>query len=188
MVHFLSATWYTFTPPFAGGSSDSSLKAEFHDTLTANITGSNPTLDQVARFRFLVHGATDGGGVKRGGNINLKITIHNSGTSWKPKNITTTMTYIDGWGFSLIEPSKTPPTELPLSNNDRLAIDAVQTLDEFAYSDTTSGYTYDLADFGETIHFYIDPKTSELSLTSASGHNYSSPPTAVQTDAWALYE
>ena len=44
------------------------------------------------------------------------------------------------------------------------------------------------ADFSHTTNFYIDSPTPGLYLAAASGHDYTTPKTAVDQVAWTLYE
>ncbi|HNY28488.1 MAG TPA: hypothetical protein PKH31_14015, partial [Candidatus Sumerlaeota bacterium] len=150
------------------------LTATFHDNVVVNLKSGNEVIQKLIMFHAFLEGTKDGGGELRSGNLDLEITIVNTGSAKKPKNITTKMTFADSWGISLIDPHKTPPVELNLNHGDRLTIDAKQELTAWVQS-PNAGYVYDLADFGNTTHLFIDPLDADVSLVAESGHDYRAP-------------
>ncbi|HPS02886.1 MAG TPA: hypothetical protein PLA90_15210, partial [Candidatus Sumerlaeota bacterium] len=150
------------------------LTATFHDNVVVNLKSGNEVIQKLIMFHAFLEGTKDGGGELRSGNLDLEITIVNTGSAKKPKNITTKMTFADSWGISLIDPHKTPPVELNLNHGDRLTIDAKQELTAWVQS-PNGGYTYDIANFGNTTHLFIDSLDPDVSLVAESGHDYRAP-------------
>jgi hypothetical protein len=153
---------------------DVKLTATFHDNVVVNLKSGNETIQKLIMYHAFLEGKKDGSGGLRSGSLELDITIVNTGSAKKPKNITTKMTFADSWGISLIEPHKTPPVELNLNHGDRLTIAANQELTVWIQS-PDAGYVYDLADFGNTTHLFIDPLDADVSLVAESGHDYRAP-------------
>ncbi len=150
------------------------LTSTFHDNVVANLKSGNEVIQKLIMYHAFLEGKKDGAGEMRSGSLDLEITIVNTGSAKKPKNITTIMTFADSWGISLIDPHKTPPVELNLNHGDRLTIDAKQNLSVFIDS-PNAGYAYDIADFGNTTHLFIDPLDADVSLVAESGHDYRAP-------------
>lgn len=169
-----------------GGSASCELNGSFSDTVTVNTKKGSSLLSGMVRLSGQVHGGTYGGGARHGGDISLKITVHNHGSAAHPKNTNTILTYYDGWGDSQIDLAPLVAQTVSVDKSDRLTITATQTIKAHAISE--GGYVFDLANFHETSHFYIDSLAADLILTSDSGHNYSSPRNAAGHQTWALYE
>ncbi len=91
------------------GAVDVTLTSTFQDNVVVNLKSGNETIQKLIMYHAFLEGKKDGSGGLRSGSLELEITIVNTGSAKKPKNITTKMTFADSWGISLIEPHKTPP-------------------------------------------------------------------------------
>jgi hypothetical protein len=156
------------------GAVDVTLTSTFHDNVVVNLKSGNEVIQKLIMYHAFLEGKKDGSGGLRSGSLELEITIVNTGSVKKPKSVTTKMTFADSWGISLITPHKTPPVELNLNHGDRLTIDAKQELTAWVQS-PDAGYVYDLAEFGNTTHLYIDSQDPDVSLVAESGHDYRAP-------------
>ncbi len=171
-----------------GGSTTCEMRGTFTDTVTVNTKKGSSLLSGMVRLSGNVHCTINGSGM-HGGDIALRITIHNSGSAAKPKNIDTILTYFDGWGDSQIDLAPLVAQSVAVDKYDRLQITAVQTIKAHVFSEGApiNSYSFEVANFHETSLFHIDALTSDLELISESSHDYSTPRTAVDGRAWLLY-
>lgn len=162
------------------------LTGKFHDQITVSPTGSTENWDEgVLALSATVNGTITGEG-RYGGTLFLDIVIHNAGSLKKPKDLTYKIHWLKSWGTSGDNYTQSGPLTIKVNNSDVMTLDATETLmDNVNGNDGSSSIN---ADFSHTTLFYMDSQTPGLTLATASGHDYATPPQAAANKTWALYE